>query len=212
MKAWPVLVAGLLLAVPMAARAAEESIDGVSGASWTEPPLPPLSDEDLAQRITDWLSDHWMLTLATASRRGEPHVSPVVYFSEGMTVFIRAKPDTNKIRNMEQNPEVAYTVWEPAPRFDQVRSLQVSGRARILRGEERDRVARVFRTAPGTQAAAIRAFLEKEGVAAAEAFPEEGHWTIVAIEPILARWIERSRSADEGQVWRALRGGGAPSP
>ncbi|HOW98637.1 MAG TPA: pyridoxamine 5'-phosphate oxidase family protein [Kiritimatiellia bacterium] len=199
MKALIALLAVALLALPVAA---EEPVDGVSGASWTEPSLPPLSDEELTQKITNWLAGHWMLTLATADRRGEPHASPVVYFSEGTTIYVRAKPDTNKIRNIEQNPSVAYTVWEPAAKFEQVRSLQVSGRARVLRGAERDRVERIFRTAPGTQAAAIRAFLEKEGISPEQAFPEGEAWTIVAIEPIQARWIERSRSADEGQVWR----------
>lgn len=202
MKALVLLLAVILLGIPAVA---EESVDGVSGASWTEPPMPPLSDEELTQKITDWLAGHWMLTLATADGRGEPHVSPVVYFSEGMTVYVRARPDTNKIRNIEQNPAVAYTVWEPAPRFDQVRSLQVSGRARVLEGAEREHVERIFRTAPGTQAAAIRAFLEKEGISPEEAYPEGEAWTIVSIEPTLARWIERSRSADEGQVWRAKR-------
>ncbi|MBP7829678.1 MAG: pyridoxamine 5'-phosphate oxidase family protein [Kiritimatiellae bacterium] len=201
MKAWLVLLAGVALVLPAVAG---ESIDGVSGASWTEPPLPPLSDEELTQKITDWLAGHWMLTLATADGSAAPHVSPVVYFSEGLTVYVRARPDTNKIRNIERNPAVAYTVWEPAPKFDQVRSLQVTGQARILQGEERGRVMKLFQNAPGTQLSAIRSFLEKEGIAPEEASPpEDESLAIVAIEPTLARWIERSRSADEGQVWRA---------
>lgn len=206
MKALLVLLVGSLLVLPVAGLAMEESIDGVSGASWQEPPLPPLSDEELTQKITDWLAGHWMLTLSTVSEAGEPHASPVVYFSEGLTVYIRAKPDTNKIRNIERHPAVAYTVWEPALTFDQVRSVQVSGRARILQGEERARVVQIFRNAPGTQLSAIRAFLEKEGLSPEEAVPpEDESWAVVAIEPIIARWIERSRSADEGQVWRAMQ-------
>ena len=97
-------------------------------------------------------------------------------------------------------------MWEPALTFDQVRSVQVSGRARILQGEERARVVQIFRNAPGTQLSAIRAFLEKEGLSPEEAVPpEDESWAVVAIEPIIARWIERSRSADEGQVWRAMQ-------
>ena len=204
MKAMAVVL--LVLAAGWAPRVWSEgpSVDGMSGASWHEPPLPPIGTSELRQQIRDWLSAHWMLTLATASADGEPHISPVVYFSEDLVVYIRAERQTNKIRNIEENPRVAYTVWKPAGRFEQVRSLQVAGRAHVLTGPARERVLRLFRNAPGSQQSAIRDFLPSEASpeeeVAARAADEK--LAVVMIEPLAMRWIERALSPDQGQVLR----------
>jgi uncharacterized protein YhbP (UPF0306 family) len=196
-------LAGVLLFLSLPAPAAEPPVDGISGASWLEPPLPPPDEGELKAKIEKWLDNHWMLTLATVGARGVPHASPVVYFNEGLTVYIRADRNTNKIRNIVGNPQVAYTVWEPAEHFEDVRSLQVAGQARLLEGEERRHILRLFREAPGSQQAAQRELFGSEaGALEEQPDPQEEQQAVVAIEPILARWIERARSADEGQVIR----------
>jgi uncharacterized protein YhbP (UPF0306 family) len=152
-------------------------LDGVTGASYAKPPSVPRGEEEIRQVIEQWLADHWLMSLATVHPDGSPHISGVVYAVDGATVYFVARKDTNKIRNIHEQPRVAYTVWDPVDDMQQLKALQIIGATRELEGAERERALKRFENPPA----------------------DEGH-AVVEIRPLVARWTDRSRGADYTDV------------
>ena len=50
--------------------------------------------------------------LATASRKGIPHVTPICYASNSEKVFINTGRDSKKMRNISDNKTVAFVIDE----------------------------------------------------------------------------------------------------
>lgn len=167
----------LIIALPCAAGVPD--IDGISGSSYEMPPPVPRDETTVRAEILDWLTKHWLMTLATTEEDGQPHVSGVVYYNREFTVYFASKRESNKIRNIQRDPRVAYTVWDPVDRITELKALQVRGRARILEGEERETAARRFSGAPF-----------------------DVDYAVVEIKPLIVRWTDRSRAADYTDVLR----------
>jgi uncharacterized protein YhbP (UPF0306 family) len=172
-----ILSAVLLLAIMLASPAmAGEKVDAVTGAS-------PAFGKNLRpeavvkEEIIRWLDSHYRLSLATVTPDGGAYVSGVIYVREGNTVYFMAHRATQKITNIEKNKRVAYTIWDPVEDMKTLKSLQVLGKARILKGEAREKAAKLFK---GMQ-------------------PGPEH-EVVSITPALARWTDNSIEFGHAEV------------
>jgi len=97
----------------------------------------------LKPRQLDYLRAHELCRLATATRKGKPHVVPVIYAVDGEDVVIAVDYKTRKLTNLRENPQVALVVDEfrPGPNG----GLMVEGEAEIHeRGKEYLRLLRVL--------------------------------------------------------------------
>ena len=88
----------------------------------------------------DFLKDHELCRLATASKDARPHVVPVVYALDGEDFIIAVDYKTKKLRNLMENPKVALVVDVYRPN----RMLMVEGDAEIL-----ERGKGILEVAPG---------------------------------------------------------------
>jgi PPOX class probable F420-dependent enzyme len=83
--------------------------------------------------------------LATADRRGRPHVIPVCFVLDGQTIYtaIDEKPkqaaprSLRRVRNIVENPEVALVVDHYDEDWERLRYVLVSGTAQVI-GEGTD--------------------------------------------------------------------------
>lgn len=91
--------------------------------------------EELKQKISEYLATHYYLNLATVSPEGRPMAHTMAYVSEDMTVYLATNRNTRKVRNIMQNPAVAYTIDEDDPDWFDMQALQVEGRASIVEDE-----------------------------------------------------------------------------
>lgn len=97
--------------------------------------LPP---DQLYQKIINHLKGQTMCTLCTASLDGQPRATPMEYYSDGTTLYLMADPGV-KIENLKVNPRVSvgiynnpHPVWTNPEHYLSVRSVQITGRAKIL--------------------------------------------------------------------------------
>ena len=85
--------------------------------------------EEIKEQIVKYLSKRKFLTLATSSKKGEPLTHPIAYVNVGDTVYFSTGIETRKFKNIKQNPNVAYSVYDPTEHLDEVISVQMQGRA-----------------------------------------------------------------------------------
>ena len=83
--------------------------------------------EEAARRI------HWGAFLATADRKGTPHLAFVSPGFAGQSIWVVSDRDTRKVRNVGENPAVALH-W-PVDPDDTNLQLLVEGRARLVTDE-----------------------------------------------------------------------------
>jgi len=83
----------------------------------------------IKEQIVDYLSKRKFLTLATLTQNNEPLTHPLAYVNKGDTVYFSTGEETRKFKNIQKNPNVAYSVYDPTEHLDEVRSVQMEGKA-----------------------------------------------------------------------------------
>jgi len=93
------------------------------------------------QRIASFLKANHIGILATADKTGTPQAAAMYYaLDDELNIYFITKKGTAKGRNLEQNPLVAFTVYEAASQS----TLQVSGTAQQL--DDVSAFQRIFKT------------------------------------------------------------------
>lgn len=88
-----------------------------------------------------FLKAHEVCRFATASKKGRPHVVPVIYAMDGEDVIIAIDYRTKKLKNLKENRSVALVVDEYHPN----RAVMIEGECEILeRGKEYIRLLRLL--------------------------------------------------------------------
>jgi general stress protein 26 len=73
-----------------------------------------------------FLAEHTIATLSTADQSGKAHGAVVYYLTDNdQEIYFVSKNSTTKVNNIQQNPQVAFTIFD-AP---SIQTLQISGRA-----------------------------------------------------------------------------------
>ena len=92
--------------------------------------------EEIKEHIVDYLSKRKFLTLATSNKKGEPLTHPIAYINIGPVVYFSTSKNTRKVKNIKENPYVAYSVYDATEYLDEVRSIQMEGKASIINNEK----------------------------------------------------------------------------
>src|ERR1041384_1793051 len=87
---------------------------------------------DPPRHILEYIRDHEVLTLATASPTGLPRAATFTYAADGMAIYLWMRPDTMTARHIQQNPLTSFTIDDYASDWDRITGLQGSGEASIL--------------------------------------------------------------------------------
>jgi len=88
--------------------------------------------EDIKEEIIHYLSKRKFITLATTTKNGEPLTHTVAYINKGPTVYFSTSKQTRKAKNIFKNPNVAYSIYDTTEHLDEIRSLQMEGRATLV--------------------------------------------------------------------------------
>ena len=99
---------------------------------------------DVPQHVIDYVAGHEILTLATASTAGEPHVATFLYVNDGLVLYVWMRAQARTARHLEENPSVAFTIDEHAATWRDARAIQGTGQCHVVTGEEIALVADLF--------------------------------------------------------------------
>lgn len=70
--------------------------------------------------------------VATAGRRGMPHLVPVCHVVHGGKIYFGTGSDGRKVENLKENPRVALTVDLYSEAWDNLKGVLVQGRAKLI--------------------------------------------------------------------------------
>ena len=102
--------------------------------------------DEIKDQIIDYLSRRKFLTLATTSTNGVPLTHPVAYVNEGDIVYFSTSGKSRKTKNIQDNSNVAYSVYDDSEHLDEIRSIQMEGNATIVPdGEESKKVLKLLK-------------------------------------------------------------------
>lgn len=88
--------------------------------------------DEIKEQIVNYLSKRKFLTLATSSQKGEPLTHAIAYVNKDDIIYFSTGPQTRKFKNIKENPNVAYSVYDPTEHLDEVISVQMEGKATIV--------------------------------------------------------------------------------
>lgn len=81
---------------------------------------------DSRSKISDFLTHNHLGVLATSDNSGKPHASTVYLVNDSdLNIFFITKQNTQKYKNLQQNPKASMAVYEPKSQT----TLQVDGQA-----------------------------------------------------------------------------------
>jgi uncharacterized protein YhbP (UPF0306 family) len=98
----------------------------------------------MAQSANEYLANHNILTLATASSAGVPNAAAMYYAAEGSAVYFSAFPESTTGKNLAENGKAAASVYEPSTDPASARGLQLRGSVTELDGDEESKAADLF--------------------------------------------------------------------
>ena len=70
--------------------------------------------------------------IATAGRRGLPHLVPVCHVLRGGKIYFGSGDDARKVTNVRENPQIAVTVDVYSDAWSDLRGVMIQGRARLI--------------------------------------------------------------------------------
>jgi nitroimidazol reductase NimA-like FMN-containing flavoprotein (pyridoxamine 5'-phosphate oxidase superfamily) len=89
----------------------------------------------------EFMKNHVLCRLATASRKGWPQVTPVTYALDGERPVIATDYGTKKLKNIVENPKVALIIDEFRPN----KGLMIQGKCEIFeKGKEYLRLLKIL--------------------------------------------------------------------
>jgi len=113
--------------------------------------------DEIKEQIVNYLSKRKFLTLATSSKNGEPLTHAIAYVNKDDTIYFSTGTETRKYKNITENPNVAYSVFDPTEYLDEVKSIQMEGKASEVKDEkEKNEIHDMLRIKFPTMAVLIR--------------------------------------------------------
>ncbi len=95
--------------------------------------------------VLDYLRDHKILTLATASTSGMPRATTLAYVNDGVLLYVWTRPSTTTARHMDENPVVSFAIDEFADNWRETKGIQGVGEPQVvLNPDEVGRAVELF--------------------------------------------------------------------
>ncbi len=98
----------------------------------------------LKKSVTELI--HWerVCRVATAGRRGMPHLVPVCHVLHGGKIYFASGDDGRKVKNLRENPRITVTVDCYSDAWANLKGVMVQGRARLIERGPRFRKIRAL--------------------------------------------------------------------
>ena len=89
--------------------------------------------EELKQKVLGYVQSHHTMTLSTCAS-DIPWAATVFYASDNLKLYFFSVPDSRHCQNLAANPRVAVTIQEDYKDWQQIKGIQLEGRAALVDG------------------------------------------------------------------------------
>jgi PPOX class probable F420-dependent enzyme len=135
-----------------------------------------------ADEIQEFLTSNTVLQVATVGNDGWPHLAPMWYVMDGDRVVFRSFTKSQKIVNLERNPEFTVLV-ETGDDYSQLRGVMIKAKAKLI--DDPEYVLSVYGRLAAKYPMINDAPLQLEGEALRNALGRfAGKNTAVVVEPV----------------------------
>ena len=90
----------------------------------------PMSEKE----VWSFLDTHKIMVVATVSRDGKPHNTPIWFVMKDGNIYFRAQHYKRKVRNLTEAPWVSCVV-EDGEQYTELRGVMIQGKARVVEEE-----------------------------------------------------------------------------
>jgi uncharacterized protein YhbP (UPF0306 family) len=104
-------------------------------AAATAETSPAPADPALRERVLEYLTTHNTVSLATVGEDGRPWASTVFYVNLGTDLYFLSEPKTRHSQNILAGALVAGTVNEDYRDWQEIKGIQLEGRAALVTGK-----------------------------------------------------------------------------
>jgi nitroimidazol reductase NimA-like FMN-containing flavoprotein (pyridoxamine 5'-phosphate oxidase superfamily) len=98
----------------------------------------------LKKSVAELIQWERVCRVATAGRRGVPHLVPVCHVLQGGKIYFASGDDGRKVKNLKENPSVTVTVDCYSDAWAGLKGVMVQGRAKLIEGGPRFRKIRAL--------------------------------------------------------------------
>jgi PPOX class probable F420-dependent enzyme len=98
----------------------------------------------LKKSVTELIQWERVCRVATAGRRGMPHLVPVCHVLHGGKIYFASGDDGRKVKNLRENPRITVTVDCYSDAWANLKGVMVQGRARLIERGPRFRKVRAL--------------------------------------------------------------------
>ncbi len=144
-----------------------------------------MDSADVKKKIVDYLNTHNIMTLATVQPDGLPSVRTLEYASDGATVYFATFKSSRKVRDIQQKPQVAYTVDEDYKDWMTIQGVMIEGVATIL-------------SDPAAMGQAAQVYIAKFPFVAN--FPPNPDLIFVKVEPVTGHYHDYTKGFNHSDV------------
>ncbi len=98
----------------------------------------------LKKSVAELIQWERVCRVATAGRRGMPHLVPVCHVLHGGKIYFASGDDGRKVKNLRENPRTTVTVDCYSDAWANLKGVMVQGRARLIERGPRFRKIRAL--------------------------------------------------------------------
>ncbi len=88
--------------------------------------------EFLKETIIKYLGGHQGGTLSTIRPDGTPQASGISYVNIGLNLYFAMDPHSQKMKNIDHNPNVGFATFKDYHRWDRTRAVQLHGKCEVV--------------------------------------------------------------------------------
>lgn len=99
----------------------------------------------MPEAALQYLQQHQVLYLATASKSGDPHVAPMFYVADSSGIYFSAPDDSETARWLKENPVAEIVVADETSDWSKAMGVQVQGSVTELSGDDEARAGELFK-------------------------------------------------------------------
>ena len=104
-----------------------------------------MKNSESKQQMIEYVTSHQQMTLATVAPDDKPLARTVDYVTDGADIYFGTSKSSRKIRDIQNNSNVAYTIDEVYKDWGQIQGAQMQGKATIVTDEtELNRIGKLF--------------------------------------------------------------------
>jgi nitroimidazol reductase NimA-like FMN-containing flavoprotein (pyridoxamine 5'-phosphate oxidase superfamily) len=90
------------------------------------------ADVEVQPHVLDYVRDHKVLTLATASATAMPRATTLAYVNDGVRLYVWTRPDTTTARHMDENPIVSFAIDDFTEDWRETKGIQGVGEPQVV--------------------------------------------------------------------------------